>query len=74
MHNSTLHVGMPPFITADGTKLASFQQLNAAGKAVATITIEDGQITQFLAIDSIDRGAFIGAALAMFEQMQATRF
>lgn len=69
-----LHVGMPPFIAADCSKVGCIQAINAQGKAVATVTFIDERIEQFLCIDSIDRADFMKQARTLFDETPAIRF
>lgn len=47
------HVGLAPYIAADGKRHSSFQLVNAAGSAVANIDFSGGGISRETVADSV---------------------
>ena len=58
----TFHVGMAPFLDANGRRRASYQILNAHGQAIATCDLCDGLVTRLHTLPYVDPGAFMAMA------------
>lgn len=71
----SLHVGLAPFLTAQGNKVASYQVLNPEGKAVATVSFQDETAFQcFVIPELVNKADFLAQARILFTQTQAISF
>lgn len=66
-----LHCGLAPYRAADGYICASYQQLNPAGRADATVSFHGDKVDDLRTIDGLDAPEFLRRASARFAEDSA---
>ena len=66
MQANSFHVGLAPYRDAYGNIRASYQELNAEGKAVTTVDMCDGSVVRIVSSEHSNTGALIRDALRHF--------
>lgn len=68
------HVCIAPYLDACGNKRASYCDVNQWGKAIGTVSIQNGIVDRVLSVQPCDEKELVRLSLEHFNQTEPVRF